>query len=78
MGRVRNNPRSASPQKDAPYSQLSMYKTYFKSQKNIHGSSHRDMAKTRIEKALQDEEQYQYQMALLELKQNEKNGKFEF
>ena len=73
MGRVRSNPKSTSPQRNGP-AQLSMYKTYFKSQSHIHQTSSGDKSKFRIEKELQEEENYQYKIALLEMKIKEKTG----
>lgn len=74
VGRVRANPRSASPTKETQ-KPLSMYKTYFKSQKSINITSPKDKAKIRVERTLQDEEEYQYKLALLEMKQKEKADK---
>ena len=47
---------------------LSMYKTFFKSQKRVHNASPKDPAKRRVELAVQDQEDKKFKVMEKELK----------
>lgn len=72
MGRVRVTQRS-SPRKATSPNAFTMYKTFYKSQRNIQVTSPKNKAKKRVELALQYDEEKQYKLAEKELKMKKLN-----